>query len=205
MCPDVLKITHWTTGCISPKTQSSFGISDSSRSGMVWQVRSCSVRQLLIDSAFGGRQRPGREVPAGPSLIDAALPPGRPALVRAVRDFCNCLNFLGLCRTQLLAGRITGVVPSVVLPEFTMRLTIVLIAIVLVSTGCSDRAPEESPVPTPTLALPAPTIDPLALSPARVEEWAGQFFDCVQGDDDIGGGFREEWSPGLSLAMSDLI
>ena len=69
--------------------------------------------------------------------------------------------------------------------------TIVLIAVVLVSTGCSDRAPEESPVPTPTLALPAPTIDPLALSSARVQEWAGQFFDCVQGDADIGSGFRE--------------
>ena len=98
---------------------------------------------------------------------------------------------LGLCRTQRLAGRITGAVPSVVLLEFTMRWTIFLIAIVLVSTGCSGRAPAESPVPTPTVALPPPTMDLLALSPARVQEWAGQFFDCVQDDDDIGSGFRK--------------
>ena len=49
-----------------------------------------------------------------------------------------------------------------------MRRTIVLIALVLVSTGCWGRAPAESPVPTPTVALPPPTIDLLSLSPARV-------------------------------------
>ena len=72
-----------------------------------------------------------------------------------------------------------------------MRWTTFLIAIVLVSTGGSGRAPAESPVPTLTVALPTPTMDLLALSPARVQEWAGQFSDCVQDDDDIGSGFRK--------------
>lgn len=72
-----------------------------------------------------------------------------------------------------------------------MRWTTVLIIVLLVSTGCSARAPAESTVPTPTLALPPPTLDLHALSPAGVEEWAGQFYDCVQGDDDFGSGFEE--------------
>ncbi len=46
-------------------------------------------------------------------------------------------------------------------------------------------------MPTPTLALPAPTVDLSSLSPAGIQEWAGQLFDCVQDDEDVAAGFEE--------------
>ena len=56
---------------------------------------------------------------------------------------------------------------------------VVLIAVLLVSAGCSASVPAKSPAPAPTLALPALTMDPRALSPEEMHEWAGEFYDCI--------------------------